>query len=207
MGAPEEVLAVSDIVTRMKELGNLFWRSAKEGGEAAADAIEQRAAIQRLAGHIRKLDKERTALIRSIGAKVYTFHGKGKVRNQDVLGDCTRIDAILSEISDLQKQIERIRLASLEQGIEVPILADEAPLTEEDDLAAPQAAIPAAVKPAGTIGQPDLAPEPLPKASIGRVEYDETGAPLTDCVEGPSVAGEPAATCEVQDTEPAKDTT
>ncbi|MEN6305218.1 MAG: hypothetical protein ABFD96_21020 [Armatimonadia bacterium] len=183
---------MSDIITRMRELGNLFWRSARESGEAAADAIEQRTAIQRLALQIRKLDKERSALIRTIGAKVYGLHGQGKVRNQDVLVDCVRIDAILADISVLQKQIERIRLASLEKGIEVPILSDEAPLTDEEGVAAP-----AAVKPAGTVGQQTVPEGEIPKASEGRVEYDETGATLTECVEGPSQAGKSSETCEM----------
>lgn len=182
---------MSDIVTRMKELGNLFWRNAKESGEAAADAIEQRAAVQRLALQIRKLDKERSALIRTIGAKVYSLHGAGKVRNQDVLVDCVRIDAILADISVLQKQIERIRLASLEKGIEVPIMSDEAALTDEEEDVTP-----AAVKPAGSTGQQHVPEGEVPKASQGRVEYDESGTPLTDCVEGPSQPGKATETCE-----------
>lgn len=187
---------MSDIITRMRELGNLFWRSARESGEAAADAIEQRTAIQRLALQIRKLDKERSALIRTIGAKVYGLHGQGKIRNQDVLADCVRIDAILADISALQKQIERLRLASLEKGVEIPVLTDEAPLTEEEEAAAP-----AAVKPAGTVGQQTVPEGEIPKASEGRVEYDETGATLTECVEGPSQAAKPSPTCDMPEGE------
>ena len=120
---------MSDFMTRVQELGRLFLRSAKEGGEAAAEAIEHRAQIQRLALQVRRLDKERSGLIRQIGAKVYSLHGQAKVRNQDVLVDCKRIDDIIVDIGKLQKDIELIRAASLEKGIEVPILAGIMPVT------------------------------------------------------------------------------
>jgi len=122
---------MADFMSRVREIGRLFWRSAKETGETAAELIEQRTQIQRLSGHIRRLEKERQELLRQIGVKVYALHGQGKVRNQDVLADCQRIDAILGEISQLKKQIEQIRSAGLAKGLELPDLADETPLTEE----------------------------------------------------------------------------
>lgn len=122
---------MSDFMSRVRDLGQLFWRNARESGEAAAEALEQRAAIQRLAGQIRKLDKERGERIRQIGGKVYALHSQGKVRNQDVLVDCQRLDEIKQEIAGLQQDIEKIRAASLEKGLEIPILSDETSLTEE----------------------------------------------------------------------------
>jgi len=190
---------MSDFVTRVRELGGLFWRGAREKGEAAAEAFDQRTQIQRLALQIRKLDRERTGLIRQIGAKVYGLHGQGKVRNQDVLTDCKRIDEIITGIFDLRKEIEKIRAASLEKGIEVPILSDEAPLDEEEApaTAASAAAASAAVKPAGTTGEQDLPAGGVTRASEGRVEFDEEGTPL-DCVSGPSEAAVPVEDCEVE---------
>lgn len=201
---------MSDIVTRMRELGNLVWRNARETGEAAAEALEHRAAMQRLAMQVRKLDKERAGLIRQIGSKVYALHGQNKVRNQDVLGDCVRIDAILAEITALQKEMERLRQASLEKGIEVPIMSDETPLTDEAESAegptltttptAPApSGMPSAVHPAGTTGQQSVPPGGVPKASIGREEYDESGSRLTECTEGPSKAGKTTETCETEE--------
>jgi hypothetical protein len=122
---------VGDMMSRVRDLGRLFWRNAKETGESAAEMIEQRTQIQRLAGQVRRLDKERNGLVRQIGAKVYGLHGQGKVRNQDVLVDCQRIDAIIEEIAKARHEIEVVRAASLEKGIEIPVLEDEAPLTEE----------------------------------------------------------------------------
>lgn len=208
---------MSDIVTRMRELGNLVWRNARETGEAAAEAIEHRATMQRLALQVRKLDKERAALIRQIGSKVYALHGQSKVRNQDVLGDCVRIDAVLAEITAVQKEMERIRLASIEKGIAVPIMSDETPLTDEDEdtVAAPvatavpvtsaAATTPGVVTPAGTVGQQDLAPGRPPRASEGREEYDESGSRLVECTEGPSQAAkitEPCDTPAAEDEQP-----
>lgn len=182
---------MSDMMTRIQELGRLFWRSARESGEAAAEAIEHRAQIQRLALQIRRLDRERSDLIRQIGGKVYSLHGRGKVRNQDVLGDCVRVDAIIAEIGTLRQEIERVRAASLEKGIEVPILEDEAPLTDEEVGAAPTA-----VKPAGTVGQQHLPDEGVGKASEGRVEFDESGQSL-QCAPGPSQGVDDAEACAV----------
>jgi hypothetical protein len=185
---------MSDVMTRFQELGRLFWRNAKESGEAAAEAIEQRALIQKLALQVRKLDKERSNLVRQIGAKVYSLHSQGKVRNQDVLIDCKRIDMIMAEIAQTRKEIERIRAASLEKGIEVPILTDEAPLDVEEAVSVPVTATPANVRPLGTIGQQDLPEGGVGKASQGREEFDEAGDPLL-CDPGPSaVTGDQ---CEV----------
>jgi hypothetical protein len=157
---------------RMKDLGRLFLRNAQKTGESAAEMIEQRAQIQRLAGQVRKLDRERETLIRAIGAKVYGLHGQGKVRNQDVLGDCQRIDAIIGEIGKVRHEIEQIRLASLEQGVEIPVLEDEAPLDVEEATPAPTPAEPIEV---------ELEPEP-PAAPVADapVAADESAAGEAD---------------------------
>lgn len=181
---------MSDFMTRVQELGRLFLRSAKEGGEAAAEAIEHRAQIQRLALQVRKLDKERSNLIRQIGAKVYSLHGQSKVRNQDVLVDCKRIDEIIAGIAKLQKEIELVRAASLEKGLDVPLLSDEAPLDDEEITLTPETPVAAA----------ETACEEPPSAgghgqsSEGLEEFDESGEPMV-CGSGPSVPADPAV-CE-----------
>lgn len=175
---------MSDFMTRARDLGRLFWRNARETGETAAEMIEQRTQIQRLAGQVRRLDRERDGLIRQIGGKVYALHGQSKVRNQDVLVDCQRIDAIIAEIGALRKEIERIRMTSLEKGIEIPVLSDEAPLTEETEVA-----VTSAVTPAGTTGQQDLPAGGPGKSSDGRAEYDELGQEIVSQTEGPSAPG------------------
>lgn len=147
---------MSDLVTRVRELGNLFWRSARDTGEAAAEGIEQHVQIQRLAGRVRRLDRERSDLIRQIGAKVYGLHGQGKIRNQDVLVDCRRIDQIIADIGSLKEEIAQIRAASLEKGITIPVMSDEAPLDEPEPVAATPAT--PAAEPA-----PCAEPEPCTK--------------------------------------------
>jgi len=171
-------------MTRVRDLGKLFLRSARETGESAAEMIEQRTLIQRLALQVRRLDKERGNLLREIGAKVYGLHGQSKVRNQDVLVDCQRIDAIIVEIGRLKHEIETIRVASLEKGIEIPLMQDESALTDES-----AGADSAVVTPAGTSGQQDLSPGGPTKASEGRAEFDELGQDLVSQAEGPSTPG------------------
>ncbi len=122
---------MSDFGARMRELGGLLWRKARQGGEAAAEALEQQASIQRLVGQIRKLQRERAQLFSQIGTKVYALHGQSKVRNQDVLVDCERLDAIGQEIDRLRRQIEDIRTASLAQGVQLPEISDDTALTAE----------------------------------------------------------------------------
>lgn len=179
---------MSDFMSRVRDLGQLFWRNARESGEAAAEALEQRAAIQRLAGQIRKLDKERGELVRQIGGKVYALHSQGKVRNQDVLVDCQRIDEIKQEIAGLQQDIEKIRAASLEKGLEIPVLSDESGLTEEAEGNEPVAATVVAVaeepevviemEPEGA--QEEAAAEAQPEAGSDEpAAEDDTPAPGT----------------------------
>jgi hypothetical protein len=127
----QEVSAMSDFMSRARELGDLLWRKARQGGEAAAEALEQQASIQRLAGQARKLNRDRMAVYGDIGTKVYALHRQGKVRNQDVMADCQRVDAIGDEMARIRQQIEDIRTASLAQGVQLPPLEDAADLTEE----------------------------------------------------------------------------
>jgi len=158
---------VSDFMSRASELGGLLWRRARRGGEAAAEAFEQQASIQRLVGQVRKLDRERRSLFTEMGAKVYALHGQGKVRNRDVLEDCRRVDDIGAEMTRLRQQMEDIRAASLAQGIKVPELADVSALTEEG------AAVNA--EPAGT---------PLPEATAEAAEpvMGDAEAGTDDCL-------------------------
>ena len=167
---------MSDFMTRMRDLGKLFLRSARETGESAAEMIEQKTQIQRLAVQVRRLDKERSNLLRQIGAKVYGLHGQSKVRNQDVLTDCQRIDAIIAEIAKLKHDIETIRVASLEKGIEIPVMQDEAPLTEETGEETPAAEAPEEAADEADVDEGDsseVAEDDAPEASEGSTEEEE----------------------------------
>ncbi len=145
---------MSDFTDRLREFYRLFAHKAREGREAATEAIEQRAAIQRFAGRIKQLDRERADLMRQIGTKVYSLHTRSKVRNQDILGDCTRVDAILAEITGLKKDIEQIRLSSLDKELDIPALADDSELTVE--AGSPPA--PAQVQPSAPAEEPSEEP-------------------------------------------------
>lgn len=111
-------------------LARLFSRG-RHGVETVAETLDRQAKIQRLAGQVRTLARERNSLVVTIGKKVYALHTRGKVKNRDVLADCRRIDQIRDQIADLKRQIEEIRLASM--GEMPPVdLEDESLLGEEE---------------------------------------------------------------------------
>ncbi len=113
-------------------LARLFSRG-RQGVETLSDSLDRQAKIQRLAAQVRGLARERNTLIVTIGKKVYALHGRGKVKNRDVLGDCLRLDQIREEIAELKHKIEEIRL-SLEERPEVD-LEDDSLLAEEEPAA------------------------------------------------------------------------
>ena len=104
---------------------------SKHSAGAIAESVRRRAGMQKLAASIRGLNRERSRLIRSIGKKVYSLHGRGQVRNRDVLSDCLRIDEAGQEIEALQEQIEELRREAVAGEELVVEVEDEAPVTEE----------------------------------------------------------------------------
>lgn len=124
---------MSSFADRTRDLGRLLWRKAKQGGETAADMLEQQAHIQRLAGQVRKAERDRKALFAQIGMKVYALHSQGKVRNHDVLSLCHELDTLAAEVARLKQQIEDLRTASLAQGQKIPELEDLSALTAEGE--------------------------------------------------------------------------
>jgi hypothetical protein len=179
--ASREVYEVSDFATRARELGQLLWRKARQGGEAAAEALEQQASLQRLAGQARKLDRDRRLLFGQMGAKVYALHGQGKIRNQDVLEDCRRVDEIAAEIQALRQQMQDIRAASLAQGVKLPELDDETALTDEGTesggagvaLAPAPTDVPPEAGAAEGESRTSPEPEPVPDGCTEKAEGDE----------------------------------
>lgn len=181
---PWEVLPVSDFVTRARELGGLMWRKARQGGEAAAEALEQQAAIQRLAGQVRKLDRDRRGLYSDIGTKVYALHRQGKVRNQDVLADCDRLDEVLADIAKLRLEIDEVRTANLAKGVRIAELEDVSALTEEPEAeAAPACAAPTSGAAHVSVSEADADDYERPDVEV---------APRVYGAEDDEVAGPPA---------------
>jgi len=112
-------------------LGRVF-QGSKRSVEVIAAGIDRQATIQKLAGQIRALERERSQLIITIGKKVYSLHTRGKVRNRDVLRDCVRIDETGQQIEQGQQQIEQIRRQAVPSEELVVEIEDEEPVTDEE---------------------------------------------------------------------------
>jgi len=118
-------------------------RGSKHSVEIMGEGLRRQGAMQKLAARIRGLNRERSQLIRSIGKKVYSLHTHGKVRNQDVLSDCLRIDETAQEIESLRDQIEDLRRQAAAGEELVVHIEDETVLTEETEEEADVAELPA----------------------------------------------------------------
>ncbi len=106
-------------------------RVSKRSMGAMAEGLRRQAAMQKLAGRIRALNRERSRLVRTIGKKVYSLHTRGKVDNQDVLSDCLRIDETGQEIEALHERMEGLRRQAAAGEQLVVDIEDETPLAEE----------------------------------------------------------------------------
>jgi len=105
----------------------------RRGSEAAGEWIDEKAAITSRLRTIRRLRADQQRILSTIGAKVYTLHTRGKVRNRDVLADCQQIDDILAQIERLKKEIEDIKRRSTRPEIQLMAVEDEAPLVDVEE--------------------------------------------------------------------------
>lgn len=112
----------------------------RRGSEAAGEWIDEKAAITSRLRTIRRLRADHQRLLSTIGAKVYTLHTRGKVRNRDVLADCQRIDDILAHIERLKKEVEEIKRRSTRPEIQLMAVEDEEPLVEAEEATEAEAA-------------------------------------------------------------------
>ena len=139
---------------QIKDFCARLFSRGRHGVETLSESLDRQARIQRLAGQARGLARERNTLITTIGKKVYALHGRGKVKNRDVLGDCLRIDEIREEIEKLKHQIEEIRLASMGELPEIE-LEDDSLLAEEEPVDEPPAEVEATDEEAEEMAPPE----------------------------------------------------
>ena len=111
----------------------------RRSSEVAGEWIDEQAAITQRVRSIRKLRGDQQQALGMIGAKVYSLHTLGKVRNKDVQVDCQRIDEILGRIERLKQEIEEIKRRSTKPEIKLIQIEDDEPLTApgEDETPAP----------------------------------------------------------------------
>src|ERR1035437_6967814 len=131
---------MNDFMQKAGKSFGLFFRRARAVSDEAAEATGTRLQEMRLAAAIRRLQGDREQTIKQIGTKVYTLHTRGKVRNQDVIEDCHKVDGLSDQIKDLRRQIEE--LERKRTGVDVPrpdggdeplLAAEPAPAAAHED--------------------------------------------------------------------------
>jgi hypothetical protein len=182
----------------------------RRGSEAAGEWIDDTTAITQRLRTLRKLRGDQQQALRLIGAKVYTLHTLGKVRNKDVLVDCQHIDEILARIERLKKEIEEIKRHSTKPEVKLIKIEDDELLTEpgeEDAPVSPEAmtveepteTAPAEEAPAAELGTGE---EP-PPAEATALQFPSVQAPAEELAPAEPEAEEPAA--DVHASEPASE--
>jgi hypothetical protein len=147
----------------------------RRNSEVAGEWIDEQAAITQRVRAIRKLRGDQQQALGIIGAKVYSLHTLGKVRNKDVLVDCQRIDEILARLERLKQEIEEIKRRSTRPEIKLIQIEDDEPLTEpgDEEIPAPvekpapaKAGAPAPAEPEAPAAVEPEAPQDEPSASV-----------------------------------------
>jgi Mg-chelatase subunit ChlI len=109
---------------------------AKEYASAKLADVSETLSTQRkmrgLRGQITDLVGTRDRLMAEMGQKVYALHGRGKVRNADLLAICERVDGINQSIDELNRQIQDVAKPQPRGEIEDVELEDESEVAEEE---------------------------------------------------------------------------
>ena len=158
---------MSDAKKTIRDIGTQLAQWAKSSGTTAAEWWEEKSAIARRTGQIRKLGKQQREVISEMGTKLYALHRRGKVRNRDLLADCARIDEINAEVEKLKAEIEEVRRRRREAALIETPLEDDSPIVDEAD-----AEEPVAVEGAQAGAEP--APE-APPEQAGAAGHEEPG--------------------------------
>ncbi len=125
---------MSDVNRIVNQLSRQVSTWLRDSSEGASDWWDTKNSVQKRFSMIRGLIAQRREITGGIGAKVYTLHRKGKVRNSDLLADCQKLDDIGDRIEQLKLEIEELR--DKERGItaEDVELSDESPVVDEEDV-------------------------------------------------------------------------
>lgn len=123
----------SDEWSQAKDVGSSVWEAVKRSGDGIAQAAKRLAQLQRIQAQMQKLRTRRRNTLYAIGEQVYALHGRGKVRNRDVLKSCGELDLIARQLADLHRQVEELREQARQPcATQEPV--DDSFLTDDDDL-------------------------------------------------------------------------
>ena len=131
----------SDERNQATGLGGGVWDALKRGGDSLAQAARRLAQVQRLQSQMQRLRARRRDTLQTIGEQVYALHGRGRVRNRDVLQNCEALDQIACQLADLHRQVEELREqarrpASTQEPLDDSFLTDD-DFDEEMEIAEP----------------------------------------------------------------------
>ena len=145
---------MSDRLSKAKQAASETW-------SGLASAVSTQWQIRKLQKEIAELVEERDQLMVEIGHKVYALHGRGKVKNADLLDICRRIEGIGAGVDALNRQIRDLSEPQPQGKLEGTEVEDETLVEEVEEPAAQAAAEPAAAPPEPA-GEPAPAGETPP---------------------------------------------
>jgi hypothetical protein len=154
--------------------GGGVWDALKRGGDSLAQAARRLAQVQRLQSQMQRLRARRRDTLQAIGEQVYALHGRGRVRNRDVLQNCEALDQIACQLADLHRQVEELREqarrpASTQEPLDDGFLTDD-DFDEEMEIAEPVDAEPVDVE---THDEQEFAADEETYSSQDQPESDE----------------------------------
>jgi len=110
---------------------------AKDAASAALSELQETVSTKRQIAGLRKkitdLVAERDRVMLEIGRKVYALYGRDKVRNQDILPLCERIEQAGEAISALNEQVRELAKPKPTGVLRPTELEDETELAEEEE--------------------------------------------------------------------------
>ena len=116
---------MADRLSKAKEFAGAKW------ADVSASVGYQRK-LRGLRNEITDLVQTRDRFMSDMGHMVYTLHGRGKVRNADLLAVCERVDEINASIDELNRQIQELTKPAPRGQVEEVELEDETELVEEE---------------------------------------------------------------------------
>jgi hypothetical protein len=117
---------MSDKLSKAKQVAGDTW-------SGLASAVSTQWQIRKLQKEIAEFVEERDRLMMEIGHKVYALHGRGKVKNADLLELCRRIEGLGSSVDALNERIRNLSEPAPKGELEETEVEDETSLEEAEE--------------------------------------------------------------------------
>jgi seryl-tRNA synthetase len=119
-------------------MSDRFSKAMEFAGEKWGDlttAVSTQRKLRGLQKQIADLVTERDRAMADIGRKVHALYSRGKVKNQDVLPFCKRIDAIGRQIEELNMKVREVAEPRPRGELAAAPIGDETELADEEPAA------------------------------------------------------------------------